>query len=68
MKVYIVLGACGIYTLDHVCGVFDSKEKAVNYIRSNFKYLEYNEHDDTWIAGSIPGNGVQLWIICEEVQ
>ena len=67
MKVYIVIGEYERSMMSEIFGAFDSREKAVNYIQSNFDNVEYNEYCETWSAEVFHDN-VELRINWQEVQ
>ena len=67
MKVYIVIGEYERSMMSEIFGVFDSREKAVNYIQSNFDNVEYNESCETWFAEVFHDN-VELRINWQEVK
>lgn len=67
MKVYIVVGEYERSMMSEIFGAFDSREKAVNYIQSNFDNVEYNEYCETWSTEVFHDN-VELRINWQEVQ
>lgn len=67
MIVYVVVGEYERSLMSEAFGAFDSKEKAIEYIRKNFENVEYNEAYDTW-KSPVYHDNVEFRIVCLEVQ
>ena len=67
MIVYVVIGEYERSLMSEVFGAFDSRAKAVDYIRNNFENVEYDEVYDTWAAPTFHDN-IELRIVQLEVQ
>lgn len=53
--------------MSEVFGAFDSKEKSIEYIRNDFKNVEYDADYDTWTASTFH-DSIELRIVRLEVQ
>lgn len=67
MIVYVVVGEYERSLMSEVFGAFDSKEKSIEYIRNDFKNVEYDADYDTWTASTFH-DSIELRIVRLEVQ
>ena len=67
MIVYVVVGEYERSLMSEVFGAFDSRVKAIDYIRNNFENVEHDADYDTWMAPTFH-DYIELRIVQLEVQ
>ena len=67
MIVYVVVSEYERSLMSEVFGAFDSREKAIDYIRNNFKNVEHDVDYDTWTAPTFH-DSIELRIVQLKVQ
>lgn len=67
MIVYVVIGEYESSLMSEVFGAFDSREKAIEYIRNDFEGTELSDAYDEWKA-SVCHDSIGLRIVRLKVQ